>query len=321
MSLPRLRLDGLSPRDLREALSTYGCFQLVDPRVSVDRARSVLGDARRFFALPPSAKAKLGIDRSRHFRGYSELRNERDWREQIHFGAETPEAGADPPYLQLAGPNLWPPDPTWRQQMTSYLGDVVSIGEEVLSIVARSLDLPADRFHALTHEPYVLMKLIYYHPQPQAGRTRPGVASHVDFSWVTLTLQDETGGLEMRRPDGKWIDVPPVPGTLLVHVGELLSFVTRDFYPATPHRVINPSSERPRVSIPIFLNANLNATIEPLGAWGERRAARARELSPDEHVHRFLPLDAAAQGFVYGEAEWRRKGLDEWCVECTGAIR
>lgn len=53
---------------------------------------------------------------------------------------------------------------------------------------------------------------------------RMGLGAHKDFSWVTLVLQDEVGGLEVLNSEGKWIDVPPREGTLVVNVGQVSFF-------------------------------------------------------------------------------------------------
>lgn len=55
---------------------------------------------------------------------------------------------------------------------------------------------------------------------------RMGLGAHKDFSWVTLVLQDEVGGLEVLNSEGNWIDVPPREGTLVVNVGQV-SFFSR----------------------------------------------------------------------------------------------
>jgi isopenicillin N synthase-like dioxygenase len=300
-----------APAALEDAVRETGFFRIADRRLPESRCRDVLNAARRFFERPASEKAELAIERSSHFRGYSVMNNERDFREQLHLGNELPSAGDDPLFLKLQGPNLWPADPVWQKTFSEYLADVAAVGGDVLRSVAQSLELPGDHFDELVRDAYLLMKLICYHPQPEGAPARPGVASHVDFSWITLTLQDETGGLELRRPDGVWIQAKPIPGTLLVHVGELLHFVTRGRYAATPHRVVNPSAARSRISIPIFFNAGLRARIEPCGS------ASQATVADGEHVHRFLKLDAPPRPFVFGEAEWKRKGENVWCAECV----
>lgn len=59
---------------------------------------------------------------------------------------------------------------------------------------------------------------------------RMGLGAHKDFSWVTLVLQDEVGGLEVLNSEGKWIDVPPREGTLVVNVGQVSLFSPFSFF-------------------------------------------------------------------------------------------
>jgi isopenicillin N synthase-like dioxygenase len=316
VTLPLLDWDRIGPDRLCEALSDFGCFRLRHPALPGERLAGALDDARAFFMLPPEIKSGVAIEHSPHFRGYSEMKNERDWREQLHLGAEVSHEEVGPPFLRLEGPNLWPPDPVWRQRMLSYLAAAERIGKEVLAGISGCLGTePASFADGPGLAPYLVMKLICYHPQPDPDAPRPGVAAHVDFSWLTFTLQDDTGGLEIRTPDGRWISVEPVPGTLLVHAGEILAFATRGRIAATPHRVINRRSDRPRLSIPVFLNPSLRTVVTPLPG-----TANSHVQSPavdDDHVHRVLSPAEPGAPFHFGEAEWRRKGLNVWCTECA----
>jgi hypothetical protein len=53
-----------------------------------------------------------------------------------------------------------------------------------------------------------------------------GAVEHTDPSLFTVLAQDDIGGLQVRinggDNDGRWVDVPPVPGALLVNVGDVL---------------------------------------------------------------------------------------------------
>jgi isopenicillin N synthase-like dioxygenase len=239
------------------------------------------------------------------------MHNERDWREQLHLGRERAAAGATPVFRRLEGPNLWPADPAWRRVIAGYGDAVTALGEAILGAAARALRLDDDPFAGVGRDGYLVMKLIGYHPQASAASVRPGVAPHVDFSWLTLTLQDSPG-LEVRAPGGGWTLIAPRSGTLWVHAGELLEHATRGRYRAAPHRVINQSIERTRVSIPIFLNPPLDAYVPVLVAQD------MDDGEPDgEHVHRVLLPDAPAAPFHFGESEWRRKGLGGWCAVCA----
>ena len=143
------------------------------------------------------------------------------------------------------------------------------------------------------------------------------MAAHVDFSLITLTLQDSPG-LEIRRPGGEWVVVDPLAGGLWVHPGELLQIASNGAYAATPHRVLNPSLARTRVSLPLFLNPALSARVEPLVPVAVAAASR-QGADGAPHFHRVLPPEAATRPLHFGEAEWRRKGRNGWCHACAPA--
>ena len=312
MSVPVLSADALAPGDVAAALRASGGFLLL-PSIDALCVRA-LKAAHDFFALPTDVKALAGIDRSPHFRGWSEMHNERDWREQIHLGRERPAPGDHPPFLRLEGPNLWPPDESWRAVISTYMDAVAQLGERVLDSAAADLGLAPGSFAGIGRDGYLVLKLIAYHPQPTVDTQRPGVAAHVDFSWLTLTLQDSPG-LEIMRADGSWVQVEPRPGSLWVHAGELLHVASGGAYPATPHRVINPSLDRTRVSLPLFLNPPLQGYVEPMVPTA--RGAATAASSSASHIHSVLPPGAPVERFRFGDAEWRRKGLDGWCHACA----
>jgi len=293
---------------LLDALAGTGCFLATHPLFPAARCAAVLEDARAFFALPETVKRALAIEASPHFRGYSVMHNARDWREQIHFGREEAAIGSEPPCNQLRGPNLWPPDASWRSRTLSLIGDLERASRDILAAVAQSLSLPPSLFLPEDEAPYLLLKLIHYQQTPDL-QPRSGVAPHVDFSWITLLLQDNAGGLEIRKPDGSWIPVPATPGVLPVNVGEILEFATRGRLAATPHRVVSRGGSR--ISLPFFLNPSLDRRVEALNF----PPAFARESPADEHVHRVFS-QPRLDPFVFGEQEWRRKGLGVYCGDC-----
>lgn len=308
MSLPVLDLAAVSPTGLVAALREHGAVLVRDEALSVSRCAEALAEAARFFALPAGTKGALAIERSPHFRGYSVMHNERDWREQIHFGREQAASPQPAAPWRLQGPNQWPDDPGFRACMVEWLHGVERTGERVLAAIAEAFAVDSRPW--LGDSPYLLMKLIGYHPQPLAQSRRPGVAAHLDFSLVTLTLQDDVGGLQVQGPDGGWRDVPCVPGAMLVNVGELLQYVTGNRLVATPHRVQNPSAQRSRCSIPVFVNPSLATTLTPA-----LPALPVRE-SDGTHVHAVLSANAPPASLPFGPAEWRRKGENVWCAAC-----
>jgi len=299
---------------LREAAHWFGSFRIRHPLLPAVRCGEAVELARAFFKLPKEEKQRLAIDGSPHFRGFSVMENERDWREQLHLGREEVSRGG-PPYEQLRGPNLWPQDNGWKQRMLELISDLESAAKDVLRTLALSLDMPDSRFLHESETSYLVFKLIHY--QPLSGtEPRLGVAPHVDFSWITLLLQDDTGGLEFSTAEGSWLTVPEVPGTLVINLGEIMEFATRGYYRATPHRVVN--SVRSRISMPFFLNPALDSRIDPIDSFmsGEPPQRMAEgEPGTSTHVHRVFS-EVRRDPVVYGDEEWKRKGLGIYCQAC-----
>jgi isopenicillin N synthase-like dioxygenase len=311
---PVLRSKDLSPVDADRALQQWGGFLL-----EIDEGelpwREAMAAAGDLFGRPRAAKADLAIERSAHFRGWSEMHNQRDWREQLHLGRDRPAADHSLAFQRLEGPNLWPADADFRRAVGGYLEATAALGEKVLACLWKALDVDDAAFEGLGRDGYLVMKLIGYHPQDATVPSRPGVAPHVDFSWLTLTLQDSPG-LEVRGPGDRWTLIEPRDGTLWVHGGELLQFASGGRYPAAPHRVINQSVDRMRISIPLFLNPPLEGWVPMLAQPSSPPTDAA--ASP-EHVHRVLTPGTPPVPFHFGEAEWQRKGLGRWCATCVPA--
>jgi isopenicillin N synthase-like dioxygenase len=277
--------------------------------------------ARRFFALDVPAKQRMHITRSPHFRGFSVMHNERDWREQVHFGTERSAPAQAQPWDRLDGPNLWPGDPELRAGVIDLLRRAEEIGCLLLQAIARSLGARSDTFLAAGDDAYTLMKFICYHAQADDSAARRGVAAHCDFSWLTLLFQDTVGGLQVMDRAGRWIDVPAAPDLVVVSIGELLQFATSGDLFAAPHRVINPSRSQDRLSVPVFINPPLAYEVRRVEGCG--RGTPPAPWPDAEHVHRVLTrsqvLDRDVQSLHFGHAEWRRKGENIWCSACCAA--
>ncbi|HEX2887453.1 isopenicillin N synthase family dioxygenase [Vineibacter terrae] len=319
-ALPLIDAAGLAAGDpsarhaLHVASRDVGAFRLA----GVPFCRDAAFLARRFFALDAAARRQLKIARSAHFRGFSVMHSERDWREQVHFAHERPARASGQAWDRLEGPNLWPPDPALRRDVLALLCGAEHIGRLLLASLGQAIGASPDAFGAASDDAYTLLKLIRYHAQPGKDERRRGVAAHCDFSWLTLLFQDAVGGLQVMDRDGRWIDVPAAPDLVVVNIGELLQFATWGDLFAAPHRVVNPSRSRERLSVPVFINPPLAHTV-----WRVGRQPAAPSWPDSAHVHRVLPLaqvaDAVIEQLHFGALEWRRKGENIWCAECCAA--
>ena len=78
---------------------------------------------------------------------------------------------------------------------------------------------------------------------------------------LTILAQDAAGGLEVRGRDG-WVAAPPIPGSFVVNLGDMLERMTGGRYRSTPHRVRNTSTSE-RISFPLFLDPAWDAEVLP----------------------------------------------------------
>jgi isopenicillin N synthase-like dioxygenase len=112
------------------------------------------------------------------------------------------------------------------------------------------------------------------------------VGEHTDYGVLTILRQDEVGGLQVKSR-GRWIAAPPVPGSFVCNIGDMLDRMTRGLYRSTPHRVLNASG-RGRLSFPFFFDPGFDARIEPLDLRGAPPPPDDREERWDRaSVHDF----------------------------------
>ena len=91
-------------------------------------------------------------------------------------------------------------------------------------------------------------------------RTSGASGEHTDYGLLTLLARTTVGGLEVRTPDGSWLDVPAEPGVLVCNIGDMLDRLTEGRYRSTPHRVRNTSG-RSRLSFPYFFDPSWDAEV------------------------------------------------------------
>lgn len=163
----------------------------------------------------------------------------------------------------LQGPNQWPQgQPALRTAALQYVELMEDLGNRIGKLVALCLDLPADYFRPYFERPTTFLRLLHYPPQP-AEEGLFGSAPHTDYGFITLLAQDDVGGLEVRNKQGEWIAAPPVPGSFVMNVGDMLSHWSGGLFASTPHRVIN-SSGKERYSQPFFFDPGMDTVITPV---------------------------------------------------------
>ncbi len=285
------------------------------PQELTDRA---FEQCARFFALPLADKLTIDKRTSRHFRGWepegAEFTNTRpDIREQIDIWTEHAPRAPDvlPRYLRLLGPNQWPARsllPEFRQSIEQWIEATAALADELLQMLAISLDLQPDHFsQAFGNERMSLCKLIRYPPTPSG---QFGVNAHHDAGFLTILAPGTTPGLEVENADGQWVPVPIIPGTLVVNLGEVMQKMTGNYFVATPHRVRTRAA---RQSMGYFHGPSLDMPLSPLPlapafveavAQSPRHAHAGFMVQASEVMAGAEDMSSREHPDIYGEQLW-----------------
>ena len=177
---------------------------------------------------------------------------------------------ADPGEAWAYSPSLWPAAlPELRIAWTAYYDAMRDLGNRLMSLFARGLELPPGFFAGQTGQAANALHAINYPASdtaPLPGQFRAG--AHTDYGTLTILRQDAVGGLEVLDLGGRWLGVEPVPGAFVINIGDLMARWTNDRWRSTLHRVVDPpdpaTAAARRQSMPYFQNANWSAEISCL---------------------------------------------------------
>jgi isopenicillin N synthase-like dioxygenase len=187
----------------------------------------------------------------------------------------------------LRGPNRWPDDdPEFKAALSAYYTAIGQCGQRFLRAVALSLGVSEAFFADKYDNPLQRTQCVYYPPHPQTSEGELfGVAPHTDYGCVTLLWQDDVGGLEVQDLTGAWVPAPPIPGTLVVNIGDLLARWSNDRYRSNLHRVTNRSG-RERLSIATFYDPDFQAPVDPADlGLAEGEAAKTAPTTAGDYIH------------------------------------
>ncbi len=277
-----------------EAASRDGFFYVTGHGLAPDTVLRLEAESRAFFALAEAEKAEIAMARAgAAWRGWFPLGGEltsgvADQKEGVYFGDEL---GADDPRVRagwlMHGANLWPDRPPGlRAAVETYVSEVSRAATALMEGVSLALDLDAGHFaQAYLARPTVLFRIFRYPPSAGGGW---GVAEHTDYGLLTLMAQDRWGGLQVRT-DAGWVEAPPVEGTLVCNIGDMLERLTGGRFVSAPHRVLNASGQE-RLSFPLFYDPDFDAIMTPVSGqapMSDRRRERWDGIDPKAFAGRY----------------------------------
>ncbi|PGG99013.1 hypothetical protein AJ79_08712 [Helicocarpus griseus UAMH5409] len=317
-------------KQLRHALLSVGFLYITNHGVSDEVITDLVDVLPKLFSLSDAAKEEIALHNSPHFLGYSNVGAETtggkaDRREQVEFATElnaTYSLGK-PLYERLRGPNQWPSQlPQLKPIVNLYISELTSLGERFLHLVAEALSLPPSTFLPFLSDQHRL-KLVHYPGSTSSSLAldantdeTQGVGPHKDSSgWWTFLLQaspPSVKGLQVLNKAGTWIDVPNIPGTFVVNIGQAFEVVTNGVCKATTHRVLTEPGSAERLSVPFFQGVRRDLTKdEAVGTLrGEFERIAATESIAGEESEEGLKIDSPflrGKYETWGESQLRTK--------------
>jgi isopenicillin N synthase-like dioxygenase len=258
--------------DLRAIQEGLGFFCIVNHGVDQSLIDSAFDQIAELFALPEDVKMNHKVDF--HHQGFipnkamilrwSKIaKNEKkDLNEAWAFMRERtdddPKVVAN---IRHRGLNQWPEAlPEFRKTLLNYQETMADLATRMLPAYALALDLPADYFDDKFSTPEYYNRCAWY-PPVDVEEGQFSLSPHSDHSSMTYLPLMDVPGLQVMSPTGKWIEVEPLRGAIVVNTGEFFNRWTNGRFIATPHRVVPPTKDR--YALTFFYNCNDETVADP----------------------------------------------------------
>ena len=286
-------------RAIDRACRDIGFFYIVGHGFDMRLASHLLTAASEFFSLPETARLDLGLDPS--MRGYlplyyrskiSDSFSGTSHQEGFWIGKDFGTDSRHP----LERSNRWPEHPaSLRPNMSNYLDAIENLAAVLAQGFADALGQADDFYSTHFARPTSRLKLNHYPPQHNAERIdNIGVIPHTDSGAFTILWQDANSGLEVQSRNGEWVGAPPLEGSFVINIGDILQYWSNGHYSSTQHRVINRYGVD-RYSIPYFVNPSADVVISALDGsdsfspfnYGDYQAGKWRNFFPVDDTGHF----------------------------------
>ncbi|KAL3690323.1 hypothetical protein R1sor_016632 [Riccia sorocarpa] len=143
--------------------------------------------------------------------------------------------------------SAWPEgNDSFRDLAAQYLKGTEELTKQLFKLYAEDLGLESD-FYSKHIDSCELVGRWNYYPSCPNPSTILGAKSHTDFNMITMLLQDQVGGLQVER-EGRWFDVKPIEGSLILNIGDGFHVWTNGIYKTVVHRVLVNTS-KPRLAL------------------------------------------------------------------------
>ncbi len=248
--------------EIGSAYEEIGFVSLKNHFLSDELMEKLYKEVKAFFDLPEDVKRQYEKEELAGQRGYVSFGKEHakgsskgDLKEFWHFGQE-PDEDANLP--ETYPDNILVKElPEFHITGMQAYKALEETGIYVLRALAIYIGLNENYFDHWARNGNSILRPIHYPPITEEPKGAVRAGAHGDINLITLLMGASTGGLQVKRKDGEWIDAKPDEGDLVINVGDMLERHTNNKLRSTIHRVVNPPREqwdKPRYSIPFFMH-------------------------------------------------------------------
>ncbi|MFS7924048.1 putative (S)-norcoclaurine synthase [Helianthus anomalus] len=171
-----------------------------------------------------------------------------------------------------------------RETFDDYSNKLYGVSKKLFELISINLGI----------EPKTICKMIdfenctqgirmnYYPPCPEARKVL-GLTPHSDATGLTLLVQvNEVQGLQMKK-DSKWVPIKPIPGSIIVNIGDVLEIMSNGEYSSIEHRAV-VDFEKERLSIAAFHSPGLEAVVGPLAELVKEKTPKYKTIDFHEYL-------------------------------------
>lgn len=264
--------------EIRKASENWGFFQVVNHGIPENVMDGMLAGVKRFHEQPQEVKMEFysrdADQRVKFFTGVLLLTQEPAiWRDTVAFDFKDGKLD----------PQLFPG--IVREEVSEYFRHVTKIGKALSELLSEALGLRSNFLSSIECMETESLVGHYYPACPQPDLTL-GTTTHSDPSFLTILLQDNMGGLQVRHQN-QWLDVPPLHGALLVNIGDLMQLITNDKFRSVEHRVL-AGEVGPRISVACFFFPSTANKFKPYGVIKELLSDDTPMIYRATHLAEFM---------------------------------
>ncbi|XP_078179066.1 gibberellin 2-beta-dioxygenase 8-like isoform X2 [Carex rostrata] len=213
LQVPLLDLQHLDPNLLSQSCQNLGLFRLTNHGVPPGLSARLFALASEILSRPFESKiAEFSDGAVKYFWGTPAVTlsvKEVNWLEGLHVSLGRLASAASESEFG-----------DFRNLAVEYCEHMARISRTLFNTVANDLNLDAEQRAAYLSESNGMFR-VYRYPICPNPSGYLGMEAHTDSSVLTILNEDDVGGLQVLH-ENAWFNVVPVPGTLIVNLGDLM---------------------------------------------------------------------------------------------------